>query len=112
MPKEMIEKLIIETTDLKEQINSCKTHLYHGAPVDFVSSNEILELNTMEELQAAIDLLEFAKEQSFGKQLHFFRIVKFGVQMYFNTHSQYFKFTIKINDKGEIKQRNNRITFN
>ena len=111
MVKETIEKLISETTDLKEQIDSCKTHLHHGSPVD-VSFDEIIELNTIEELQSAIDLLEFAKEQSFGKQLHYFRIVKFGIQAYFNTHFEYFKFKIKINNKGEIKRRNNRITFN
>ena len=109
MPKEMIEKLISELAGLKERINDCKIHLHHGSPVD-VSFDEIIELNTIEELQSAIDLLEFAKEQVAEKQLHFFRIVKFGIQAYFNTHSQYLKFTIKINDKGVIKRRNSRTT--
>lgn len=109
MVKEIIKKLIREIADLKEQINNCKIHLYHGSPVDFVSFDEIIELNTMEELDSAIDLLKFANQQADEKQLHYFRIVKFGARAYFNTHSEYFKFTIKINDKGEIKQRNNRI---
>ena len=108
----MIEKLISELAGLKERINDCKIHLHHGSPVDFVSYDEIIELNTVEELESAIVLLEFASQQADEKQLHGFRIVKFGIQAYFNTHFEYFKFKIKINNKGEIKRRNNRITFN